>query len=303
MTGKLEFNKRSTADQVLAGLDLSGQTILVTGCNAGLGQETIRALAARGAHVVGLARSLEAAAAACAKAPGATTPVACDLADGGSVARAVETVAALGRPLDAIIANAGIMALAKLAVRDGVELQFLVNHIGHFQLVTGLLDKVRGGGRIVMVSSAAVSFAPREGIMFDNLDGARFYKPGLFYGQSKLANALFAKELARRAGRGIVANALHPGVIASTSLGRNLGGPMGVLFPLMGRLTKTIAQGAATQTLLAAHPDVAGATGEFWADCQPAKPPPLMADAALAARLWDVSEEIVARRQGVLQPA
>jgi WW domain-containing oxidoreductase len=303
MAGKAipPFGKRTTAEEVLAGLGLTGQTILVTGCNAGIGFETLRALAAHGAHVIGLARSQETATAACAKAPGETTPIACDLADAASIAGAIAAVKGTGRPLDAIVANAGIMALPKLQTRDGVELQFLVNHIGHFQLVTGLLDQVRDQtGRIAIVSSSAgVSWAPKDGILFDNLDGSRFYRPTLFYGQSKLANALFAKELSRRVGRGIVVNSLHPGVIASTSLGRHLGGLGGVLFSLAAPFTKSIAQGAATQVLLVAHPSVAGVTGEYWADCRIVRGNPLLADTALAQRLWTVSEEIVARRLGV----
>jgi WW domain-containing oxidoreductase len=293
MAQGLGFGKTSTADEVLAGLDLTGKTVLVTGVNAGLGQETIRALGARGAQVIGLARSQEAAAAACAQAGGDATPVACDLADARSIAGAVETVTALGRPIDAVIANAGIMALPKLTVRDGLEMQFLVNHIGHFQLVTGLLPSLKSDGRVVMVSSNAVRAAPREGVMFDNLDGSRGYSSITFYGQSKLANALFAKELSRR---GHIANALHPGVIASTNLGRHLTGVAQLIWPLAKRLTKSIPQGAATQTLLAAHPALGDVSGQFWADCRPVAPPKQFDDTALGSRLWELSEAIVQRR-------
>lgn len=295
---KVPFGKRSTAEQVLTGLDLSGRTMLVTGCNAGIGLETLRALAAHGAHVIALARTLEAAKAACAKAPGETTPVACELADSASIAQAIEAVKALGRPIDALIANAGIMALPKPMVRDGVELQFLVNHIGHFQLVTGLAEQVRGEtGRIVILSSSAsVNLAPKQGILFDNLDGQSFYNPLQFYGHSKLANALFAKELSRRIGRGITANAVHPGVILGTQLTRNVGGPLEFIAHLMSPFSKTIPQGAATQVFVAVHPAALGITGRFWADCHIARGNPLMDDPAMAKRLWEVSEAIVARR-------
>jgi WW domain-containing oxidoreductase len=214
MANSNPFGTRSTADKVLAGVDLTGRRIVVTGCNSGLGFETMSALSANGAIVIGLARSLQDARAACGKVAPSCIPVACDLADLDSVAAAADTIRALQGPLDAIVANAGIANLPTLQIRSGVEMQFLVNHVGHFALVNRLSNLVRNGtGRIVIVSSrAGINQAPPEGIMFDNLDGRRFYKPFMFYGQSKLANALFAKELSRRLiARGIAVNSVHPG--------------------------------------------------------------------------------------------
>src|SRR6266481_2427068 len=219
MANSIAHGVRSTANQVLAGIDLTGKCILVTGCNSGIGFETISALAANGARVIGLARSWTRAKDACAKVGPRTIPIACDLADLDSVGAAAKAIRDLQVPLDAIIANAGIGSPSTLQTRYGVELQFLVNHIGHFSLVNQLTDLVRDGtGRIVIVSSSAgVNQAPAEGIMFDNLDGHRFYKPFTFYGQSKLANALFAKELARRlSARGIAVNSIHPGATRGT---------------------------------------------------------------------------------------
>ncbi len=294
----LPFDARSTADAVLAGLDLGGRTILVTGCNAGIGFETMRALALRGAHVIGHARTMAGAREACARAGGTATPLACDLADLGAVAQAVAAVRALGRPLDAIVANAGLMGPRQAASRGGVEIQFLVNHIAHHLLVTRLADLLPDGtGRVVMVSSSAsVQFAPREGIQFDNLDGRSGYRALRFYGQSKLANALFAKELSRRlAGRGIAVNALHPGVIFGTRFLRRAALPLRLIGWAGQRFTKTVAQGAATQTLLAANPLVAGITGQYWADCRVAPGSRFLDDPAMASRLWTVTEEILAR--------
>ncbi len=298
---QVTLGARSIADDVLAGVDLVNKTILITGCNSGIGFESMRALAAHGARVIGLARTLDAARQACAKARGSTTPVACDLGDFGSIISASATVRALGKPLDAIITNAGIMCPKALETRYRVELQFLVNHIGHFLLVNQLLDLVPSqSGRIVVVSSSAsVNQAPKEGIMFDNLDGHIFYKPFTFYGQSKLANALFAKELSRRlSGRGIAVNALHPGAVGGTSLQRSLGIPFNLIMPVASLFMKSIPQGAATQVLLAASPQANNITGEYWADCKIARGSKYLSDPQMAHRLWTVSEEIVASHAG-----
>src|ERR1700722_19464165 len=132
MAKTISFGARSTADQVLAGIDLTGKRIVVTGCNSGIGFETMSALSANGAHVIGLARSLQDAQNACRQVSPSSTPVACDLSDLDSVAAAADTIRGLQGPLDAIVANAGIANLTTLQTRYGVELQFLVNHIGHF---------------------------------------------------------------------------------------------------------------------------------------------------------------------------
>src|ERR1700761_169214 len=192
------FTKFSTADEVLADLDLSGKRYLVTGCSAGIGFETMRSLAARGAQVYGTARTSDRAKSACDRVPGRTTPIVCDQDDFGSVAAAVRELRALKVKFDAIIANAGIMAPRQPNVRYGVESQFRVNHLSHMLLVTRLKDLLRDGeGRLVMVSSAAAqSLAPTEGVMYDNLDAQRGYRPFRFYGQSKLANLAFAKSMA-----------------------------------------------------------------------------------------------------------
>jgi WW domain-containing oxidoreductase len=298
MTKSIQFGARSTADQVLAGIDLSGKRFLVTGCSSGIGFETMSALAANGAQVIGLARSPADTETACRKAGLSCTPVTCDLADLGSVAAAAATIRGLNASLDTIITNAGIANLPTLQTKYGVEMQFLVNHIGHFALVNQIHELVRNGtGRIVIVSSSAgIRQAPAEGIMFENLDGRRFYEPLAFYGQSKLANALFAKELSRRlSARGIAVNSLHPGATRSTGLNRNLTLPLRIALSAARWFMKSAPQGAATQALLAAHPSVGGISGEYWTNCQIAAGSPLLEDAGLAQRLWKVSEDIVAR--------
>lgn len=295
--GPSGFGYASTAEDVTAGLDLSGKTILVTGVNSGIGHETLRVLALRGAHVIGTARTEEKARAACAMVGGTTTGVACELADPGSVRRCVASVKAMGRALDAIVANAGIMALPRLEQAHGIELQLFTNHVGHFMLVTGLLDALAGDGRVVMVSSSAHRRAPAAGIELDNLSGERGYSPGRAYGQSKLANLLFAKELARRfAGTTKrTANAVHPGVIA-TNLTRSMTPVAGLALAAMTPIwLKSVPEGAATQCYVAVHPAVAGVTGQFFADCNVAQPRRLAESTELARKLWEKTEEIVAR--------
>ncbi|HKI99493.1 MAG TPA: SDR family oxidoreductase [bacterium] len=294
--GPSGFGYNSTAEQVTAGLDLSGQTFLLTGCTSGIGQETLRVLGLRGAHMVAAARSQEAAQQALAVTGAAGTAVACDLSEPASVRACVAGVQGLGRPLDGIVCNAGIMALPKLQQKHGYELQFLTNHIGHFLLVTGLLEQLALQGRVVCVSSSAHWAAPPEGIQFDNLDGRRGYGAWRAYGQSKLANILFARALARRLGSGgRTANALHPGVI-HTRLQRHMNPVLVAAFALAGPLVlKTAAQGAATQCYVATQPKLAGVTGAFFADCNEARTSGLGREDTLAERLWQVSEEIAAR--------
>jgi len=288
MTKSIQFGRRSTADQVLAGIDLTGKHILVTGCNSGLGLETMNAIAANGAAVIGLARTIEAASRACAQASPACVPVGCDLANFESIAAALDTIRGLSVPLDAIVANAAAATPPSLQTRYGIEKQFLTNHIGHFMLVNGIADLLRDGtARIVMISSGAcVSQTRSDGIMFDNLDGHQFYDPSIFHAQSKLANALYAKELSRRlAARGIAVNSADPGAARTR---RRKG-----FFTRL--LAKSPAQAAATQALLAASPEALGITGEYWSNCKISHGNVLLQNTVLARRLWDVSQEILDR--------
>lgn len=297
--GKSGFGYNSSAWEVTEGLDLSGRTILITGCSSGLGQETMRTLCSRGARVIGAARSIEKAAMACNQVPGEALPLACDLSEPVSVRAAVTSVRRLGFPLDAIIANAGIMALPTLQQKYGVELQFLTNHIGHHLLVTGLLDQLADTGRVVMLSSGLHTKAPPAGIEFDSLSGEKGYTPWTAYGQSKLANLLFAKHLATRLPKpGQTANAVHPGVIR-TLLQRNLGSGARAAFSIFEPLLlKSVSQGAATPCYVAVHPATASIRGEYFVDCNLAQPSRRARDSALAAELWDETEEIIAGLPG-----
>jgi NAD(P)-dependent dehydrogenase (short-subunit alcohol dehydrogenase family) len=292
-SGQNGFGYGSTAEKVTDGIDLAGKIYLVTGCNSGLGRETVRVLAMRGARIIGVARTEEKADVALREVGAEGTGLACDLSEPSSVRSCLEEVIGLGHRLDGLIANAGIMALPRLKQKQGYEIQFFTNHIGHFILVTGLLDRLADNGRVVMVSSKAHERAPAEGIQFDNLSGEEGYTPWGAYGQSKLANLLFARTLSKRFdGSGRTANALHPGVIA-TNLSRHMN-PLvrGVLSVAKPLVLKSIPQGAATQCFVATHPDAAGVSGEYWADCNVSQSSRHGADDAMAGRLWTVSEEI-----------
>lgn len=293
--GRSGFGYGSTAMEVTEGLDLTGRNYLLTGCNSGIGLETMRALAARGAHVIAAARTVEKARAA-GVGLGQITPVACELSEPASVRACVETIKALHLPLHGILCNAGIMALPKLHQSHGVELQLFTNHIGHFLLVTGLLDQLAEDGRVIMTSSDAHKTPPRGGIQLDNLSGERGYRGWLAYGQSKLANILFARELAHRLrGTQKTANAVHPGVI-QTNLGRHMGVLPNLGLAIAGPLfLKTPEQGAATQTWAAVHPDAASLRGEYLADCNVAVSSSHGRNMELARKLWEASEAIVAR--------
>jgi NAD(P)-dependent dehydrogenase (short-subunit alcohol dehydrogenase family) len=304
------FGFESTAEQVIAGVDLTGRRAVVTGGASGIGLETARVLAGAGAEVTIGVRDLaagECAAEAIVESTGAKVVVApLDLADLTSV-RAF--VAEWSGPLHILVANAGVMACPLTRTPQGWELQFATNHVGHFALTTGLHPALAAAGkaRVVVVSSLGHQLGAVD---FDDLHFfARPYDPFVAYGQSKTANVLFAVEADRRwASDGIRVNALMPGSIP-TALQRHV--DPAVLDRMRAARgpsyrQKTIAQGAATQVLLATSPLVEGIGGEYFEDCAVAGPPvpgtgsPIPGfvggvadyakDPAIAGRLWRLSE-------------
>jgi NAD(P)-dependent dehydrogenase (short-subunit alcohol dehydrogenase family) len=296
--GESGFGYASTAEEVTQGRDLSGKSVVITGVNSGLGEESARVLALRGARIIGLARTDAKAASACASLGADAVPVACELSDPESVRRAVDAIAALDGSLDVILCNAGIMALPERELVHRHEKQFFTNHVGHFMLVTGLTDHLANDGRVVMLSSGAHSWAPSGGIQFDDLSFAQNYRPNAAYGQSKLANLLFARSLARRfdedAAHDRTSYAVHPGVIA-TNLGRHMPLAVRLTMPIANAIAfKSIPQGAATQCYVATHPDVKPHNGAYFADCNVAKSSRHARDEALAERLWTATEDVVA---------
>ena len=292
------FGAESTAEEVTEGLDLSGKIAMVTGCNSGLGYETMRVLAERGAHVVGTGRTIEKAVDACATVKGTTTPLMLDLADFQTAISCTSAVQMMGLTPDILICNAGINTFGDLELIEGVEKHFVVNYLGHFVLVDRLLPGMvaRGSGRIVHVASrSAYRQAPGVGIDFDNLRGEGEFDASQAYGRSKLANVLFSLELARRLeGTGVTSNAVHPGLV-KTNIARTAPSLVRGAFDLFGGyIAKSPAQGAATQVYVATSPRLEGVSGAYFEDCNPVQVSGEhhLADRAMALKLWSLAEEL-----------
>jgi NAD(P)-dependent dehydrogenase (short-subunit alcohol dehydrogenase family) len=311
----------STADDVLEGIDLRGRRILVTGVSAGLGVETVRALVACGAEVVGAARDL-------AKARRATEQLRAWAARGGSLTLKELDLASLasvracsnqllegGRPFDVVIANAGVMACPQSKTTDGFETHFGTNHLGHFVLVNRIISLFKPGSRLINLSSGGHRFSDVD-LADLNLEHTP-YAPFVAYGRSKTANVLFAVEFDRRnQSRGIRAAAVHPGSI-ETELGRHLTeearrAAMNEVERARATATqpfmwKSIQQGAATTVWAAAVAPAEEIGGRYCEDCgvaeivsDPGKVPrgvrSYAVDPERAKALWEKSEEMVGER-------
>jgi NAD(P)-dependent dehydrogenase (short-subunit alcohol dehydrogenase family) len=309
------FGMSSTADEVLAGIDLGGKLALVTGASSGLGVETARALAAKGARVVMAARDVpkieKQADAIRAKHAGAMLEAMELHLDRPDSVRAFAKAFLAKHPrLDMLVGNAGVMACPLERTAEGWEMQFATNHLGHFLLAGKLLPALTAGApaRLVSVSSAGHQFSP---VVFDDIHFERRpYDKWASYGQAKTANILFAVEFDRRfASRGVRAFANHPGGIV-TELGRHLT-QEDIAF-IQGRAAqresgggmtwKTPEQGAATQVWAATAPELDGKGGLYLEDVQISGPMPPKGSAGCAPyaldpenakRLWAVSEQML----------
>jgi NAD(P)-dependent dehydrogenase (short-subunit alcohol dehydrogenase family) len=295
-----EFGADSTAEDVTAGLDLSGRLAVVTGCTSGIGHETMRVLAARGAHVIGTSRSQDRAAVACRSVTGTTTPLALELGNPESIVDCAEQIIAGGQPVDMLICNAGVRGGGnERRLINGIERHFAINHLGHFLFVNRLLDYMFDAdqARVVVVASrTSYTDAPDAGIEFDNLDAGRHYDDATAYGQSKLANVLFAYELGKRlGGTRITVNSLHPGLI-DTNIDRNLGALTRFAFGILaGAVGKSIEEGAATSCYVATSPLLGAVSGQYFEDCNAVTivGNPHFGNDELAERLWNVSAELL----------
>ncbi len=277
----------TTAEQATAGLDLRGKTVVVTGCTSGIGLETMRVLAMRGAHVVGTARTRAKGEAACSGIAGRATPVELELTDFDSVVACSDEIRAMGMPIDALVCNAGIV-LDDLEQVRGLEKQFVINHLGHHLLVRRLLDRIIAApqGRVVVLGSGSERDAPPGGIQFDDLSGRSWDKGR--YAHSKLANGLFSLALAHglaAAGTPATSNCVSPGHVRSNIL-RNV--DYGYRPD-----ARSVQQGAATPCWMAVSPAAARLNGHFVRDFAPADQSAHQRNRAMAARLWRVSEDLV----------
>ncbi|MFN3237029.1 MAG: oxidoreductase [Pseudomonadales bacterium] len=315
-----EFGYRSTALDVVKGIDLSGKHAIVTGCYAGIGIETVRALAAAGATVTMACRDGDKAAAVAAEldAQSGVGDVESGVLDLGSVAavkRFAASYLANHDKLDILINNGAVMACPQDKTSDGFEMQFGVNHIGHFVLFNELLPllKAAGSARVVCLSSTGHFISP---VMFEDIHfERRDYDPWASYGQSKTACALLAVGIqARYAKDGIEGFAVHPGGIMTT-LQRHMSeediqsrGWVDEQGNVNERF-KTVEQGASTSVYAATSPELTGKGGCYLEDCgiaevvqaRPEMPKGVMAyalDKAAAEKLWTLSEEMVASVSG-----
>ena len=303
------FGYRSTAQEVVAGIDLAGRHIVVTGGYSGIGTETVRALAGAGAQVVVGARRTDQAEEVLGEMEGAIAVLPLDLADPASIDAFANEVASRWDRIDVLVNNAAIMANPLQRDARGYESQFATNHLGHFQLAARLWPLLAAGkARVVAVSSIGHRICPPD--LDDPNFERRDYDKWQAYGQAKSANALFALELDRLgAPHGVRAFAVHPGGIM-TALQRHL--PMEEQVAMgwvdaegnVNDRFKSTEEGAATSVWCAVSPLLQGKGGVYCEDCEvatpfdPADPRkmsgvwPHVRDESLAERLWSKSEEM-----------
>lgn len=292
---------------------MHGKTVLITGANSGLGRATAAELLRLGARVIMGCRDLERAEEAAGQLrrelrqaggpePGPSSGGAgelvvkhLDLASLRSVRAFCQEMLQEEPQLDVLINNAGIFQCPYMKTEDGFEMQFGVNHLGHFLLTNLLLGLLKSSApsRIVVVSSKLYKYGD---INFEDLNSEQSYNKSFCYSRSKLANILFTRELARRLeGTNVTVNVLHPGIVR-TNLGRHIHIPLLVkpLFNLVSwAFFKTPLEGAQTSIYLASSPEVEGVSGKYFGDCKEEELLPKAMDESVARKLWDISEVMV----------
>lgn len=279
---------------------LIGKTAIVTGANSGMGMATARALLDEGATVVMLCRSekrgKEAYNELMKDGNSRTYLILCDLGDYGSIRNFVKRVKESFTRIDILVNNAGFISLDRQETKEGLERQFGINHVGHFLLTTELLDLMGEGSRIVNVASGAHKTGK---IHFDDINLHKGFNVFKAYSQSKLANVLFTRELARRVkDRGITVNCCHPGAVA-TNIGIDRDTGFGrTVTRLLKPFFQTPAQGASTAIFLATDESVKDITGEYFYKCKIAKSSKRSKDMELAKRLFEFSEQLVQKPAG-----
>ena len=277
-------------------MDLNGKHIVLTGATAGIGRSSALTLGQLGADLTLLNRNREKAEALAEDvvAAGGSEPtlITMDMARLDSVREAAAEILALGKPIDILLNNAGVVNTTRKVTVDGFEESLAVNHFAPF-LLTGLLLPAlqqAPAARIVNVASDAHSFV--KGMGFEDMQAEKGYKTFREYGRSKLANILFTRSLAARLeGQGITVNCLHPGAVA-TSLGKQNKGLLASLLPkLLKPFFRKPGKGAETSIYLCQSDDVATISGAYFVDCKQAMPKPWGTDDEAAKKLWQISEE------------
>jgi NAD(P)-dependent dehydrogenase (short-subunit alcohol dehydrogenase family) len=281
--------------------DMTGKTILITGANQGIGKASAVALGPMGARVVLVCRNETKAREAIVDIENAGAKnvelIVGNLGSQADVRRIAAEFVSRHDALDVLMNNAGVLVPSRRTTVDGIEETLAINHLGPFLLTTLLLEvlKKTAHARIVNVSSRAHRGAR---IHWDDLQLERGYSANKAYGQSKLCNILFTRELAKRLeSTGVTANSLHPGVIAS-GFGHTYGGAISVVLKVVKPFLATPEEGAKTQVWLASSPEVEGITGNYFEKCAEAKPSRRALEADAPARLWEISEKLV----GIAKP-
>src|SRR6185503_442462 len=274
---------------------MNGKQILITGATNGIGLAAAEALVALGANIAIVGRSqtgtrIATARIKAARKRGATVDVfMADLSSQAAVRKLAGEVLARYPRLDVLINNAGAMYARRQATEDGIELTWAVNHLAPFLLTTLLLDRLKEGApaRVVTTASAAHQGAR---ITFEDLNAARSYRSFERYGQTKLANILFTRELARRLeGTGVSASCFHPGLVA-TGFNRNNGLLMDLGMTILKPVSRSPEKGAETLVWLATSPEAATVNGGYYFDKEHVTPSAEAQDMDAARRLWEVSE-------------
>jgi retinol dehydrogenase 14 len=276
---------------------MANKTVLVTGSTSGIGKATAVALAAMGADLAITGRDrgrTENTARELRAAGGAQVEVfVADLSSQAEVRRLADEVLRTLPRVDVLVNNVGGYWNTRHVTADGLERTFALNHLAPFLLTSLLLERLTqdAPARVVTVASGAHA---QGRINFDDLQGARSYSGSRAYAQSKLANVLFTYELARKLqGSRVTANTLHPGVVRTSFGAEDPGGVQRLLVPLLRRFLKAPARGAATSIHLASASDVAHLSGRYFTDSRPRRSAERSYDQAVAARLWQVSADLV----------
>ncbi|XP_056306925.1 retinol dehydrogenase 12, like [Danio aesculapii] len=272
---------------------LDGKTVLITGANTGIGKETAIDLAKRGARIIMACRDMEKAEAALKEVKDASgnqdvVISSLDLSDSKSIRGFAEKINKEEKQVNILINNAGVMVCPYGKTADGFEMQIGVNHMGHFLLTYLLLDLIKRSApaRIVNVSSTAHQWGT---INLEDINSEKNYDKQRAYCQSKLANVLFTRSLAKRLeGTGVTAYSLHPGVV-QTDLWRHLSKPQQFAMWFTKPFTKTSVQGAQTSIYCAVDPELQTESGKYYSDCAPAKAAKAAMDDEVAQRLWELS--------------